>query len=474
MSKNGMGKTRKSGAGKLFLGIFLGFILCLGLIAGVLWYAYNNVSIKWINKTFNTDIDISEEVNKKTIKELAESAISAMNKIDTYSLNDMKNDFGFSFGDSLMGIDISDLKDVPIKDIADKAQDKVSNISADELKDAVDLSDMDIILNKTNTYYVYGDKLYTDETHHTEVNKDEIPYTLSSASVEICGQTRNILDGKVEIELRYLPLTKSLGDFMGTMGDKITVGELVDKENGFGVELPEYLYDTQEKKNKTINELSDVVDNLYLAEFLGYTISGSIVTKDGAEVTGIVAKLAKKTIKNLNDEGVDSIINDSTIAEILGYYEDNSGKYYQDKEMTQEVTGIMGAIAGSKVENLSSDIKKLKLIKILDYTADDPDDGFYKYKDANGNTVTGILTLIDLGNTTIENLSDNIINALKSENAATLYKLQEIGIIDDGIELTTSISSLGSSKYEGECLGDLKINEAINLLIDLLDGTVSH
>ena len=297
------GRPRKSGIGKFILGIFLGFVMCLGTIAGLGWFAYENLSVKWVNETFNVGLDLgSQDLNNKTVKELVASAVSLTEKIDTYTLNDLNKDFGISFGDKLMGIDITDLNDVPIQELDVAVQDKFESISADEIKDIVDLSDMDLILNKTNTYYVSGNRLYEDVALTKQVDKSVIDYIVRSETVEIKKQVRSINNNKVEFELRYLPLTNAFGGFMDTMGDKITIGELVDKQNGFGVNLPEYLHDTAEKRNKTINEINDVVENLKLAEFLGYTISGNDVYNGTEKVSGIVAKLSKKTVKELVDE----------------------------------------------------------------------------------------------------------------------------------------------------------------------------
>lgn len=467
MGRNDLTKPRKSGVGKLFLGIFLGFLLCLGIIFGVGWYAYKNVSIQWINKTFKTDINVSDEVNNKTIEELILSASGALNNIDTYTLNDLKKDFGLSVDDKLMGIDITDLKDVPIKEISNKAQDKFSNISADELKDVVDLTDMNLILNKTNTYYVYGDKLYTDELHTKEVNKNDISYKLTSTTVEIKGQTRTIEAGKVSFELRYLPLTKAFGDFMNTMGDKITVGELVDKENGFGVELPEYLHNTSEKRAKTINELSDVVNNLYLAEFLGYTISGDEVTdKTGNTITGIVAKLAKKTIDQLTN--VEQIVNESTIAEVMGYTIESGKYYYFDAGVKKEVTGIMKTLAGVQVQNLTNRVNNLTMLEALDYTVTGT--GSNKvYKDSSNNVVTGILTIIDLENTQVNNISSAFQDAVTTTLLRDLVAAGVINISAEDLEIQISGSyTYNGTDLSGCLLGDLTLNQAVYVFVEIL------
>lgn len=461
MSKSVSGTPRKSGIGKLFLGVFLGFVLCLGIIFGVGIFAYKNLSIQWINKTFNAGLDVgSDDLNKMTIEELISTTQSVVKNKDSYTLNDIKKDFGFTISDKLMGIDITDLKDVPIKELSTAMQDKFSNISADELKDVIDLTDMNKILNKTNTYYVYSDKLYTDENHTTELTG--IEYTLTSTTVEIKGQTRNIQDDKVEFELRYLPLTKALGGFMDTMGDKITVGELVEEYN---VNLPTYLYDTPEKKAKTINELTDIVNNLYLADFLGYTISGDVVTdKTGNTVTGIVAKLAKKTIQELNN--VEELIQDSTIAEVLDYTYEDGTYYYSNNGIKTKVTGIMKSLAGEKVKDLTTRMNNLNLLEILDYTKYTKADGTIGYKDSDNKEVTGILTLIDLEDTTIDKISDAFEKVVKEK---TLSELTNVGLLTLTEEdLGRKVPDTIANELAGRELGELKIDEASKLLSELL------
>lgn len=465
------GKPRKSGIGKLFLGIFLGFIMCIGSLFGIGWFAYNNLSAQWLNDTFKTNVDLgSEDMNKKTIKDFVSSAISLSQKIDTYSLNDLKKDFGVFIDDKLMGIDITDLKNVPVKELVDAAQDKFSNISADELKDVVDLTDMDLILNKTNTYYLSGTTLY-EEDKQTAVDKDVIDYTLESRTdgtyVVFKDQARKVeSDNSVEFELRFLPLTKALGDFMGTMGDKITVGELVDPVDGFGVELPSYLHDTEAKKARTINELESLVNELYLADFLGYTISGTKVMNGTTEVTGIVAKLAKKTVEELKD--VETIINTSTVAEIFDYTYKNGTYYYMDGETEKEVTGIMKALATTQVQNLTKEVAEMSVLKALGYTTYTKDDGSTGYKDESGAVVTGALTILDLQNTKITEIATELQTAIESK---TLSELADAGVIDASASELEAVSLDEYDSYMGRTLGDLKVNEAIDLLLTILTAT---
>lgn len=458
------GRPRKSGAGKFFLGLFLGFVMCVATLIGFGWFTYENVSVQWLNDTFNIGLDLgTQELNNKTIKEVVANARSLADKINTYSLNDMYDDFGISVGDKVIGIDINDLKDVPIKELEGAVQEKLNCISADELKDTIDLSDMDLILNKTYTFYVYGDKLYEDAEHTKEIDNAIIKYNLTSTTVEIKGQTRTIQDNKVDFEFRFLPLTKSVGYLKTTIGDKITIGDLVDKEDGFGVNLPDYIVKGNE--DKTINELEGAINDLKLADFLGYTIDGNVVKdKSGNAVSGIVAKLAKKTVEELKD--VETIINESTIAEVLDYTSEGGKYYYMDGATKKEVTGIMKALAGTQVQNLTKEVAEMSVLKALGYTTYTKTDGVTKgYKDASGNEVSGALTIIDLENTKITDVGTAIQSAIETK---TLAQLADAGVIDATAAELNAISLDSYTGYSGLTLGGIKIDQAIDLLMTIL------
>ncbi len=458
------GKPRKSGAGKFFLGLLLGFVMCVATLIGFGWFTYENISVQWLNDTFNIGLDLgSQDLNNKTVKEIVASARNLADKINTYTLNDLDKDFGISVGDKVIGIDVNDLKDVPVKELDVAVQEKINCISADELKDAVDLSEMDLILNKTYTFYVYGDKLYEDAEHTKEVDSTIVKYNLTSTTVEIKSQTRTIQDNKADFEFRFLPLTKAVGYLKTTMGDKITIGDLIDKEKGFGVNLPSYLCDTAEKRNKTINQLEGAIDDLTLAEFLGYTISGNDVYNGGSKVSGIVAKLAKKKISELKN--VEGIIKDSTIAEVFDYTFEG-GKYYYNHSTNgkTEVTGIMKALAGVTVNELTEEVENMSILKALGYTAYTKADGITKgYKDENGNEVTGALTIIDLETTKITEIATELQDAI---NEKTLAQLAAAGVIN--VSETDLAKTIKLGTHAGKTLGSLYINQVVEALVSAL------
>ena len=350
MAKKEKDKTRKSGAGKFFLGTFIGFILCLALLAGVGTFAYFKVSVKWINNTFKTEIDLgNEELNGKTIKEFINGAINLGQNVDTYTLNNLKADFGIDVGDKLMGIDITDLKDVAFNKLPEAMEDKLSNISADELKDVLDTSDMDNIIEKNVTYYVSGSRLYKDESHNTKAGFEYKVKVEDGVTKVIVKDVEFIAeDGEVEITLKYLPLTNAISDYIDTLGENLTLKELKDD---FGVALPDYMNKIDE--NTTINELGDAIDNLYLADMLGYTIDDTdpenIIVKDGgSDVTGIIYDIAIEKVSNLGN--ITDKLGNLSAVDLEGIMDLSSMDKILNKTKTFDVNGTTLYENGSEVE----------------------------------------------------------------------------------------------------------------------------
>lgn len=447
-------KKRGFGFGSFFFGTFIGFLLCILTIVGLALFIYNNVSAQWLKNSFNVEIDLgSEELNDKTLKDIVVSASGLLNNTDTYTINNLESDFGVEIGDKLMGLDITDLKAVPIKDIADEAQNKFKNISAEELKDVMNLSDMKNILEKTNTYYVSEDKLYKTFDGINYSNKVEFEYSINNGVVTVKKQTFDVSSGEVKINLKYLPLTVALGDFMDTMGDKITLGEL---ESDYGVTLPSY-FDNIDKTTR-INELEDEINDLYLADFMGYTIDADNNVYDGqTEIKGIMAIVAKKTVGDLDK--IEKTVNETTIAEILdinikkdatGYYDDvNDNNVRDDGEESSSY--IMDQIAGQQVQQLSSFISGLKLSQIFEDRS------------------TGILSLIS-GDPTV----DEIPNAVQSviTNTAVGVLIQK-GIVSEPSsyskysEDVTTVQDETTGDYK--TVAELTLPELLEYCFDKLD-----
>jgi len=344
-------KEKSRSVGSFFFGTFIGFIFCLGALAGIGCFAYFKLSPAWINKTFKTDIDLgNDEINKKTLSDLVSSTISLVKNVDTYTLKDLKSDFGIEIKDELFGLDIQDLKSVVLKDLPKALEDKFANISADELRDIIDLSDMSKILDKYNTYYYNSadNKLYKSFNGTSYSSLVEFDYEVNESKTKIITKKHEsniILNeefsivNKVDIKLWYLPLTDALSGFTSNMGSQMT---LKDLETDFGVKLPSFL-DNVDKQNTTINGLEDAINELYVADFLCYTVidtnPDNLIVKDesGNDVTGLMYELAIEKVENLKN--VQDKFNSLTVADLEGSFDLSSLNSIMEKSQTYYVNG---------------------------------------------------------------------------------------------------------------------------------------
>lgn len=416
-------RVRKGGAksiGVFILGWFVGFLCTVLILAGIGYWAYNNVSIKKVENWSKSNITDNESLENKTIKDWV-AIISAVNKTDTgaYTLAKFEEDFNIKIfsSDKMFGFDITKLKNSPIKELRSAIEDTVNNttftniLSFMEIKQE-DLGMLNTVLNSEITYYVSNGKLYEDDALTKEV---KFSYTITGENIEIANGTYPIVEksGKTVVEmcLSNLPIETAMMNIEDATKDleiweilgytrEGKEGNYVYKDNG--VEVTGIL---KNMAGKTINQLSnsETFDEIYIYEVLGFTRSGEegnyTYTDNGVEVTGILKTLAGKTIKDMsNNETFEKLY----LYEVFGYTREGGSGNYIYKDNGVEVTGVLRELCGKTVKELSNNdtYTDLKVCDVLDYTLRDG-----KYYDKNNEEVKGVLKV--LANKTIGDLSNN-------------------------------------------------------------------
>lgn len=144
-----------------------------------------------------------------------------------------------------------------------------------------------------------------------------------------------------------------------------------------------------------------LLDDLTLGEALGYNlVDGVYYDKNGVEVTGLVGVVCDS---HIND--VSSRINNVPLADVFGYTQVD-GVYY-DKN-GDKVTGIMSVICDSNVNGVPERVNAAKFSEVLGYELDENGD----YWD-NGKKVTGVMKVI--ADCTVTSAPDRIENANMGE-----------------------------------------------------------
>ncbi len=397
---------RKSGVGAFLGGSFLGFILGIAAIVGLCVFAYFNVSVSWINDHFHTNINVgNEDINKLTLNVAVSHAINLVNNTDSYTLNNLKSDFGIDIPNEIMGIDISSLKLVPLTELATEAQALIGNVSADELKEVVDLTSMDNILSKEKTlYFNSSDKILYDDLDFTtsELDHDIYEYDSENNTIVLKGKVYPLVESEgvstISVALKYLPLSVAISSFTSELGENLTLADLLD----YGIALPDYILEGNE--NKTLSELDLIIDTIRVASILGYSydnVSGKVYDQNGELVDGVLGALAKYTISELNED----TINNLTVGDLFGSTSGALALIDENTTINQIPTELSNAIKTSTISELQAN----NLITIENYN-DIKDTTFT----VNGEIVTfENLTLQDMFTIFVDNI--NIISSANGQ-----------------------------------------------------------
>ncbi|MBQ8414810.1 MAG: hypothetical protein IJX58_06175, partial [Clostridia bacterium] len=107
-------------------------------------------------------------------------------------------------------------------------------------------------------------------------------------------------------------------------------------------------------------------DEICIGDILGYTeIDGEWVDKEGNEVTGVIGAFAGSTIHSVGDD-----VNNVLIGDVLGYEQDEeSGDWYKTNEAgeREKVTGVLAVFADCNIDGIGDKLEDAQLGEILGY-----------------------------------------------------------------------------------------------------------
>ena len=191
--------------------------------------------------------------------------------------------------------------------------------------------------------------------------------------------------------------------------------------------------------------LSELLDDLTLGEALGYNlVDGVYYDKNGAEVTGMIGVVCDSHINDVSDR-----INNVQLSEIFGYKLGEDG-YYYDKN-NERVTGVMSVICDATVNTVPEKVNAAKFCDVLGYTLDENGD----YWDGD-KKVTGVMKVI--ADCTVTSAPDKINNANMGEILGYTYDSEAEAWKDsEGKEVHSFMNTISGKK----------INELNNLYKEL-------
>lgn len=425
-TKHGFG-----GLGKFFLGCFIGFIVALLAVVGMGFWAYNSLTVRTFEKWTKSDITSNKGIEDLTIKKVISIAKGiSQNNPDGYTIAKFEDDFNITLiddKDAPFGIDMSIIKNSPIKNLSNAVDETIDTITFNNVLKFLDVESEDIgivstALEKTTTYYIYNGKLYTNEEHTVEVG---FKYTIEDTVVKFANGSHTITSNTIKPRLMDLPLNVAITKFSDTT-KSLKIYEILD-----------YKYD-------------DVTEKYYEKYENGNYLG---------EVAGLMNAIANYTIDDLSDQ---TVIDSLKIYEVLGYYyNEGDGSYYTSPSFSKEtkVAGVINAIAGKTVGDLSKPqtYDNLLVYQVMGYTYTD---GKYLYSD--GTQVKGVMAL--LVDATVSQIPDRV-NKIINEN--TIYNLieKEVIVLDQNVTLDNDTINFFNS-YTIPALVEF-INNNIDVLTQL-------
>lgn len=358
---------------------------------------------------------------------------------------------------------MASLATIKIDDLDNGAiEEKIGSMTAEELRDIENLNlegNMGTILNKTNTYYVRSSnsKLYKSYNGTSYDDLADFDYTAdvtpNATKITIKGNTFNVVDGKIVVPLWKLPLANAIGDFTEKMGENLT---LKDLEDSFGVVLPDF-FKNIDKANTTINGLETAINNLQIADFLGYTVTGATVKDgEGYEVDGFMKTIALQKISEIGEGGLETTINNMQIAELLGLIIVDEGGVDVVYDGANKVEGVLATVAKLKVNELKEGVKSLKLTDVF----------------ASDDFESGVLSLIDHPeNLSIDNIPNAIQNAVTNKSIAALFTAEVLNADDfstaELLVLKTKVDHDNNALTDPIALEELPLVECMKGLMKL-------
>lgn len=489
--------VRKKGWAKIgifTLGIFFGFLLTLGSIVGVGFWAYKNLTLQKIEKITNSKIDIGNDSIKKITIEDIVSNISGITGDKNYTIAKLENDFGITVvGDGgfipneLYGLNLTPLRDCTLKTLDDGIEDIVGNANINTFLSFLNQSDEELgmfanIINTKIDYYYdsTNNKLCEDEGLNTEVKFD---YSITANVVTIDSDKDNtytIENNKISVPFRTVAIESAFASF-----DKVTDNLQIYKILDYHYNSNDGIYYEDENYTKkltgfmkilapkSISDLSSSTffDTLKLHEVFGYYYNeqdGKYYNYfDGTNYTeqitlqGIEKALAQKSIDDLTSDGA---FDDVYIYDVLNLHKlgDN---YYEDENHTTKVNSVLNAIAGKTISDLSKDnafddVQLFEVLNLYEYN------GEY-FEDKNHTTkVNGVLNSI--AEKTISQLSNE-----ETFNDIYIYEVMNYTYYNgkyytdstkstevDGVLGAIAGSTVGNLS---NAIDDVKLGQALNL-----------
>lgn len=409
MKKNG-------GCGKIFsffIGIFVGVLIVILSVVGFGFWAYNNVSVSKIEKTFNVKLDIGDdEFKSKAIKDLIPEVSELMNK----SVGEIAQTLGYTIDTNI----------------------EIEPASGTEPAKYADLSEA---MN-----YVLKGQIYDIESNLQKA----IDHVTIGYVYKVLDEPMGLPNLKLFTKYNTVKLVN-----IGNIVDQITISDILEPnhdENGNEIPFTGVLGAISDKTLTYLMEegnMEDTINGLKLKEVI------EIDEND----TGVMGALKELTIAELTNDNIIDALNSKKLSDILNITAD-SGVMAKLKDVT------IGDISAG---NIDEEIESLLLSEVIDIT--DTSGVMYALKDKtigelNADTimalkVSDVFTITDTSGVMFA-IKDWTLSELSGEKFKTL-KINQIISIDSESGILASIKEWTLNDFTEENLKSLTLGSVLDI-----------
>ena len=311
--KKNVKKRGFRGIGIFLFGMFFGLIFTLGTLFGVGFWAYNNLSIKKVEKITKKEISISnKELKSLTLSDVVKNVSNIVSSLDTYTLGQLEKDFNLSlFNENGMlsstPFDFSSLKSSTKNTLKNDINQVITNATLDSFIEYLNKTDEQLgifasILNTNINYYFDGEnqKLCLEQAYANEV---KFNYSIvDEDTIKINGEEKDLISNKLTLKFREVPIKQAFSDF-DAVTNSLTLGEILNEDYESSPAIIKSLY------NVTISNLHTKIGELKLYEALGWTkIDNTYTDSSNNQITNkVLLALAENNINNI-DEGIEGLL----------------------------------------------------------------------------------------------------------------------------------------------------------------------
>ena len=338
-------QKKKGGAGKFFLGWFLGTIINVLVIAGAGFWAYKNVTLSGLEKTFGFKVEaLSEDAKHLTLENMIGSVMNIAANFDSMTIIEITDGLGVNLDDVMTvegtgenkvykfkGIDVTAVVTSKVGDASSNVQGVIDKLSLGGIEEAFEISLPDFeFLNALK------DTPLKDLGTETDGIFDS--YTLNKLSTEFGVNFTNVdmLSGLLDTPFSDLPseinnlYVRDVIDTTGATGVLKAIEDIKISELGTEIEdlAIEDLFDEATINNNSvlkalktakINNLSSAINNLKVNDLYPSSTNKIINAIGGYAVTNLTAAFDGIKIGEVID--MDPVANPSYVAGTSPVYE---------------------------------------------------------------------------------------------------------------------------------------------------------